>query len=187
MQQNQNKNQISLIGKATTGKVKLHSRPSVLAFPVNNKEKQKEWYLKNKDRISQKGREYYLVNREAIIRKTTAHNKKVGKEVRRKYQVKYYTNNPDKKKIHTYLSRTYKLGIRLSYEEYIGLLNKQNNLCAICELPEKNGKNLAIDHCHKTGKLRELLCRNCNTALGFLNDNIEILKKAIKYLKKHEK
>jgi hypothetical protein len=46
--------------------------------------------------------------------------------------------------------------------------------------------DLAVDHCHTTGKIRGLLCSKCNPALGAFNDNIEILNSAIKYLKEYE-
>lgn len=43
---------------------------------------------------------------------------------------------------------------------------------------------LHVDHCHQTGKIRGLLCQKCNMALGLLNDSVEILETAIRYLKK---
>jgi hypothetical protein len=66
----------------------------------------------------------------------------------------------------------------------------QNNLCAICQQPETatlNGKikRLAVDHDHTTNQTRELLCNNCNSMLGYYNDNPELLEKAANYLKKH--
>lgn len=66
---------------------------------------------------------------------------------------------------------------------------KQNRLCAICGNPETRiirGKSiLSVDHNHKTGKVRALLCNNCNQGIGKLKDNIDILKLAIEYLEKH--
>ena len=60
------------------------------------------------------------------------------------------------------------------------LLEKQNNKCAIC-------KNISdkwhIDHCHSTGKVRGILCPQCNLLLGNAKDNINILINAIQYLK----
>lgn len=86
-----------------------------------------------------------------------------------------------------------KTGLVFSKEDYILLLNKQNNLCAICDKPESivnnhNGKikRLAIDHDHKTGKVRGLLCQKCNTSIGAFNESIEALERAILYLKKHK-
>lgn len=64
-----------------------------------------------------------------------------------------------------------------------------NGCCQICggvQQGFKNGKpkNLAIDHCHKTGNVRGLLCTKCNTALGHFNDDPALLMRAIDYLTK---
>jgi hypothetical protein len=76
---------------------------------------------------------------------------------------------------------------RSVYEE---LFDKQNHKCAICNKEETRmirGKisRLALDHCHKTNKVRELLCHNCNSGLGKFFENITVMQKAIKYLRKH--
>jgi len=61
----------------------------------------------------------------------------------------------------------------ITLDEYNSLLEKQEYKCAICGKTDiENGKMLAVDHCHKTNKNRELLCNNCNVAIGFLHDNI---------------
>jgi len=71
--------------------------------------------------------------------------------------------------------------------EYEKLMNNQNNKCAICG-KEPNGyyKRLGVDHDHVTGKVRGLLCPNCNTAVGLLKDDIVILSRAIDYLSQYE-
>jgi hypothetical protein len=63
------------------------------------------------------------------------------------------------------------------------MLQQQNGLCAICKKTE-TGKtsNLCVDHCHKTGKVRGLLCNNCNKGLGLFKDNPEVLLNASAYL-----
>lgn len=72
----------------------------------------------------------------------------------------------------------------LSLNEYNELFKKQNGNCAICGKNQSVFKyKLAVDHCHKTNKIRGLLCGKCNTALGSLEDDIIILQKAINYLK----
>jgi hypothetical protein len=66
----------------------------------------------------------------------------------------------------------------------------QNDTCAICKQPEtvkQQGKQrrLSIDHDHTTNQVRDLLCSNCNTMLGFFDDNPELLEAAAAYLTKH--
>ncbi len=66
--------------------------------------------------------------------------------------------------------------------QYIQMEFDQDRRCAIC----KQSKPLEIDHCHTTGKVRGLLCSNCNKVLGMVGDKIETLKEAIRYLEKNE-
>lgn len=68
---------------------------------------------------------------------------------------------------------------KISSEEYNSMLESQNNKCAICL---NNFDLLYIDHNHDTGKVRGLLCNNCNTGIGMLKDNFEIVKNAYEYL-----
>jgi hypothetical protein len=73
----------------------------------------------------------------------------------------------------------------ISVEDYNELLELQYGCCAICGRPQSEFKRiLSVDHDHKTGKIRGLLCFSCNQALGLLHDNIQTLKKAIEYLEK---
>ncbi len=79
----------------------------------------------------------------------------------------------------------------LTEADYQAKLDAQDACCAICRKPERvtrNGKprNLSIDHDHKTGAIRELLCNNCNALLGLVNDDIGLLAAAIAYLSKHQ-
>jgi hypothetical protein len=85
-------------------------------------------------------------------------------------------------------------GRGITIETYLEDLKKQKNRCLICgeEERQKNGmtgkvRNLNIDHCHKTGKYRGLLCSSCNTAIGLLKEDPEIFARAMKYLRKHQK
>jgi hypothetical protein len=72
----------------------------------------------------------------------------------------------------------------ISLERYAEILKNQGGVCKICEYaPSATCKMLAVDHCHKTGSIRGLLCTYCNTALGLFKDDIKLLKIAIKYLK----
>lgn len=75
----------------------------------------------------------------------------------------------------------------LTPEEYDALLTKQNGLCAICQRPPgKNvrahwGGKLCVDHCHDTGKVRGLLCNDCNLAVGYAK-TADIALSVAKYL-----
>ena len=80
----------------------------------------------------------------------------------------------------------------LTLEDYQGMMDKQNGLCAICERPEtaiRLGKvlPLAVDHCHRTGENRGLLCTACNIGIGSLQDDPELLRKAAEYVEKWKK
>jgi len=68
----------------------------------------------------------------------------------------------------------------LTEEEYNNMVLSQNNMCAICNKP--NDRTLHIDHEHVTGKVRGLLCSNCNLGIGLLQEDLIILNRAIKYL-----
>lgn len=77
----------------------------------------------------------------------------------------------------------------LRYQE---MLREQNGVCAICHNLEthRDGtsgktKDLAVDHDHKTGAIRALLCSACNTALGLFNDDPALLDAAKAYLNRH--
>lgn len=80
-----------------------------------------------------------------------------------------------------YLKRTY----GISVEDYRGMLEQQQGLCAICD--GNYGERLFVDHCHETGKVRALLCYACNSALGYLRDDPEIARNAVRYLERHGK
>lgn len=95
-----------------------------------------------------------------------------------KYQREWRKQNPDKVK-----SYDLKRMFGLSLDEYNQLKENQNYSCKICGKHEDDCRqNLVVDHCHTTGKVRGLLCDNCNRGLGFLQDSSEILKKAQEYL-----
>ena len=81
----------------------------------------------------------------------------------------------------------------IDLKTYNNLQTKQDNKCAICNKEEtaidsRTGlvKYLSVDHCHKTGKIRGLLCVNCNQGLGKFKDCHKLLEKATTYLVTHE-
>lgn len=106
------------------------------------------------------------------------------------YQQEYYKQNRDKilaRSRERHLLKSY----GLSGNDYYKLVKSQQGRCAICgkyehrKLPTGDVKPLSVDHCHTTGKVRELLCNDCNALIGFANEDIKVLTNAIKYLQKH--
>lgn len=81
-------------------------------------------------------------------------------------------------------SMRYQYGI--SRDEYEAMLKSQNYRCAICgKTVEQNGREFVVDHNHKTGLVRGLLCTACNTSLGVMEKS-DILEKAVAYLRKYD-
>lgn len=90
--------------------------------------------------------------------------------------------------------KDYKLKIRygISSNDYDKMFQTQDGKCAICGNPEtathnfsKNKQSLAVDHCHKTGKVRGLLCQDCNRGIAKFHEEVLRLQGAIEYLKIH--
>lgn len=94
----------------------------------------------------------------------------------REYQRKYRRNNPDKTRDSNLRSK-----YGLSLEGYNQLFDEQEGRCAICSR-EQDDENLCVDHCHTSGEIRGLLCRQCNRAIGLLGDDTVIIRKALEYL-----
>jgi hypothetical protein len=105
-----------------------------------------------------------------------------------------YTYRDSKKKVRRaeckecvksiYASQARKYNLKqfgLTVEQYEEIYTTQNKGCAICGGVDKN-KRLAVDHCHTTGRVRGLLCAQCNQGLGLFKDSPEVLNKAAAYL-----
>lgn len=75
-----------------------------------------------------------------------------------------------------------KLKYDMTIDDYEAMYSAQGERCAICGLP---GENLVVDHAHNTGKVRALLCQQCNFAVGAVRENAEIAKNVAGYIEKH--
>lgn len=94
--------------------------------------------------------------------------------------------NENKDRIRSYKQRVWFKKYNLSIHERKQMIINQNNKCAICERDgETLKKGLSVDHCHRTGKVRSLLCTHCNTGLGRYFDNPILLMKAARYIINH--
>ena len=95
----------------------------------------------------------------------------------------YYDNLESRRA--TIRNSTLKYRYGITQEEYEEIFNKQEGRCSICDKTSNRylTNNLDIDHDHNTGKVRGLLCNNCNRGIGHLQEDVNILRKAIEYLK----
>ena len=121
-----------------------------------------EWRSKNPGRSG----EYYVENKERIQERNT----------------KWRKENPEKWKAARFKRRLKKYGLTVS--EFEKIRNKQDNSCAICLFEFKSTSDFHIDHCHTSGHIRGLLCKNCNMTLGKAQDSVEFFERAIVYLKR---
>jgi hypothetical protein len=96
-----------------------------------------------------------------------------SKEYRKKNPEKVKTSNRNTK-----LKRNY----GITHDDYVAMIKNQSNKCACCS---KETDKLVVDHNHTTGQVRELLCNQCNTALGLLNEDVTVMQNMINYTRKH--
>lgn len=121
----------------------------------------------------QEAAEYYGKNRENILVRDKKRYHAVDEETRKAR---------NRKNRERYLQATY----NLSSEQIERMRKEQNNKCDICEVElGADWWQIHTDHCHTTGKVRGLLCNDCNRGLGGFKDSLFALDKAMKYLRKH--
>lgn len=124
-----------------------------------------EWQQQNRGRYNKRSREWRAKNKDKIKATIT----------------RFYLNHPSKRREKTLK----KYG--LTVESYADMLAEQGGKCAICGLPQLEATSpFSVDHCHKSGKVRGILCFVCNTTLGRVHDNTQILFSMINYLEMNQ-
>jgi hypothetical protein len=98
----------------------------------------------------------------------------------RKRERQWVQDNPEQDK-NTRLLRKYGITAQI----FDKMLEDQCGRCAICGTHFESSKNTNVDHCHTTGKVRSLLCKQCNIGLGHFKDSVQILENAVQYLNQH--
>jgi hypothetical protein len=137
----------------------------------NDPIKYQQYLLKERERSKNKRKKIYsnsdLKQKYNEYQKTYAHKNKDN--------LKNYPSRSSEEWKKRNICRRYNITI----EQYNLMLEQQMGLCKICN---QQPKKICVDHCHKTGVVRGLLCGTCNTAIGLFKENIETLQNAIKYL-----
>ena len=108
---------------------------------------------------------YYGKSKEKLLSITRAH----------------YRKNADKLKYYAW-ERALKREYGITPAEYNEKLEEQDGVCAICNQPQILNRRLSVDHEHETGKVRGLLCLNCNSALALFRESTDRMHAAIFYL-----
>ncbi len=118
------------------------------------------WQHNNKDKVAAMSKRWRQNNRDRV----------------RERERVYHQSHRVRRNLQSTLSR-----YRMKAEEYKRLLERSGGKCEICGKPFT--KTPHVDHCHESKRVRGLLCGRCNTGLGQLQHNSEVLKNAIRYLK----
>ncbi len=159
-------------------------------------QKRREYYAKNKRRIIEKSAKYYADNRQQVLKRIAEVNKEnpvpnrerakkfaqENPEKLRKYQKTWKERHPEKRKLYTRNSRIRAYGIEPKI--YYEMLEQQGHGCAICNAKSEK-RAMGIDHDHKSGKVRGLLCDGCNLSLGHIERH-GWMDKAMQYLAKYK-
>lgn len=116
-----------------------------------------------------------------LCQNRSVHNYHKAKKDKIRESKNKYRRSEKGRKVYKNIMLKFRYGITL--DEYNQLFKQQNGTCAVCNKPEV-GKQLAVDHSHKTGKVRGLLCMSCNLLLRGIEDK-DFVKKAKNYLRNH--
>ena len=127
----------------------------------------------------------YRKNNKEKLSKGMKQWRKEHPEYYKEYHKQYYKNNIEKwKRINPEKHRQSQIKSRfgLSHEDWLKIWDSQSGRCVICGKRFIKPSNACVDHNHKTGKIRGLLCITCNSGLGFFKDDPKLTAKATEYL-----
>lgn len=123
----------------------------------------------------------YAEHLRVLQRRSRAKNIDKVRETQREWHKRDRQLNPTKIR-HVRILRTY----GLTPEQFDTILASQNGVCGICLTDTPEGRGWHVDHCHKTGAIRGILCTKCNTGGGLFNDNKALLLKAAEWFGRGE-
>lgn len=149
-------------------KIKKKDADWYLANKDKARASNKAWQQNNSDKLAKKARERYNENKDKVLAINLSWRDKNRDKIK-----EYNRKNHRKRQLSQY---------GLTPEDYSTILESQGGGCAICGCPPPADRCLAVDHCHKTGKVRGILCGSCNRGLGLFKDDVVKMKKAVEYL-----
>jgi hypothetical protein len=156
--------------------------------PYKDKERGKQtaklWREANREKLLLAKREYYQANKEKLQARNKAWYQQNRSQAIASAAAWYRANKTRAgatKKKHKLKSQ-----YGLTPEQVSAMLTGQAGLCAICCEPLRPGHRTHIDHCHVTGKVRAILCGQCNRGLGTFRDSYRLLWTAAEYVKRHQ-
>jgi len=170
-------------------KPKCHPKRKHYANDLCKKCYSKKHYIKNRRKYTE------------LQKKWRKNNPIRVRKLGNKSQQKYCKNHPERvrkilrKYYKTHLEQSKKRGRKshfkrnynLTFKQFKKMLKKQDYKCVLCKIKHTKKQRLQVDHNHKTGKIRGLLCASCNKMLGFGYDIVKTFKNAVKYLLIYEK
>jgi hypothetical protein len=147
-------------------------------LPLKDLDARREYQRKNMRRWARSNPERA---RSIRVRYDTSHKDELLRRERR-YRALY----PEKRRTQNRKHSLRKYG--LTPDEYTAMHQAQNGICALCKKPETSRlrgtlRALAVDHCHRTGVVRGLLCRRCNMMIGMADDDADTFLAAVSYLR----
>jgi hypothetical protein len=138
-----------------------------------------KYRLANLVKHNERGRKWNAANR-ASVAKRLREWRKANPEKSKASKLRHKLKDPERYK-QQLRKQSLKKSFGISVEEYDSMFKSQGGVCKICN--SLNGKRrLNVDHCHSTGKIRGLLCGNCNLGLGNFKDSPMVLAAAMAYL-----
>ena len=143
----------------------------------------KAYYQKNKERLKEAARKYYYENKEACRARSRAWyyaNIAVAQERSHRWHEENRERVLKNRKANARRRVLAQHG--LTEDQYNEMVEAQDGVCAICERPCDVAGKLSVDHCHETSRVRGLLCKRCNSGLGFFREDIDLLARALAYL-----
>ena len=161
----------------THGCAKARTKAGKLFCGRCDAERAKRWRVANKQRDAANKRAYFLANRERCRK----YSREYAERARRAKGVPLAKRSSPEDRSRKLREKNWRrFGIVMTLQQFDRLVDEQCGVCRICQ--QAPVETLHVDHCHKTGRVRGLLCGECNRGLGNFRDSVRLLQAAVEYL-----